>query len=156
MSKNDDLMDLDELFTSLDEGEDTGGDTMVIEEEATVVETQDKNEITDDIPGQLAVDIYETTDHLVVKARTAGAKKSDLRLNIKEGVLEIHGVLPAENENTVVKWHSQECYWGEFSRTIVLPVPVQEKEAAAELRDGVLTVSFVKVKAEEPITIEVS
>jgi len=49
----------------------------------------------------------------------------------------------------------QECYWGEFSRTVTLPVAVQEKEAAAELRDGVLTISFVKVKAE-PTVIEVS
>jgi len=156
MSKNDDLMDLDELFTSLDEGEDTGGETMIVEEETVVTGVSDENEITDDIPGQLAVDIYETANHLVVKARTAGAKKSDLKLNIKEGVLEIHGVLPAENESEIARWHSQECYWGEFSRTIVLPVPVQEKEAAAELRDGVLTIAFVKVKAEEPITIEVS
>jgi HSP20 family protein len=156
MSKNDDLMDLDDLFTSLDEGEDAGEETTIITEETVVTEVPDENEITDDIPGQLAVDIYETSDHLVIKARTAGAKKSDLKLNIREGLLEIHGLLPAENESEIVRWHSQECYWGEFSRTIVLPVPVQEKEAAAELRDGVLTISFVKVKAEEPITIEVS
>jgi HSP20 family protein len=155
MSRDDDNLDIDleNLFIDGEDGEDNGA--AIIEKGTTVVEIPDENEI-DDIPGQLAVDVYETTDHLVVKARTAGAKKSDLRLNIKEGVLEIKGLLPAENESEIVKWHSQECYWGEFSRTIVLPVQVEEKAAAAELRDGVLTISFVKVKPPQSTVIEVS
>ena len=77
----------------------------------------------EDFPGQLAVDVYETADKLVVKARTAG----------------------------------QECYWGEFSRTIALPVPVREDEGSvkAELKDGVLTISFEKEKTETPTKIPI-
>ena len=37
---------------------------------------------------------------------------------------------------------------GEFSRSLALPVPVKEDGIEAVLKDGVLTVSFVKVKQE--------
>ena len=49
----------------------------------------------------------------------------------------------------------QECYWGEFSRSIALPVPVKEEEIEAMLKDGVLTISFAKVKQDTVKKIEI-
>ena len=49
----------------------------------------------------------------------------------------------------------QECYWGEFSRTIALPVPVKEEEIEAVLKDGVLTISFGKVQQDTVKKIQV-
>ena len=105
---------------------------------------------TDDFPGQLAVDVYETADKLVVKARTAGISKSDLDVSISDNVLTISGVLSGGEDEQTTRWHIQECYWGEFSRTIALPVPVREDEDSvkAELKDGVLTISFEKAKTD--------
>lgn len=109
----------------------------------------------DAVPGQLAVDVYETHERLYVKARTAGVNKSDLDVSISDGVLTISGTLSSGDEADVVQWHMQECYWGEFSRTLALPVPVKEEEVEAVLKDGVLTISFTKVKQEQARKIEI-
>lgn len=110
---------------------------------------------TDDFPGQLAVDVYETADKLVVKARTAGISKSDLNVTISDNILTISGILSGGEDENATAWHVQECYWGEFSRTIVLPVQVKEDEGTvkAELKDGVLTVTFEKEKTEAPTRV---
>ncbi len=121
-------------------------------------EGNDEWENTDDFPGQLAVDVYETADKLVVKARTAGISKSDLNVTISDNILTISGILSGGEDENTTAWHIQECYWGEFSRTIALPVPVKEEEGSvkAELKDGVLTIMFDKEQTENTITIPIS
>ena len=89
------------------------------------------------VPGQLAVDVYETKERLVVKARTAGVNKNDLDVSISDNTLTIRGTLSAGNEEDVENYFVQECYWGEFSRSIALPVPVKEDEIEAVVKDGV-------------------
>ena len=112
---------------------------------------------TDEFPGQLAVDVYETADKLVVKARTAGISKSDLDVSISDNILTISGILSGGEDEQTTRWHIQECYWCEFSRTIALPVQVREDENSvkAELKDGVLTIVFEKEKTEAPKKIEI-
>jgi HSP20 family protein len=107
------------------------------------------------LPGQLAVDVYETKEKLVVKARTAGVNKGDLDVSIADNTLSIRGTLSAGNEDQVENYFVQECYWGEFSRSIALPVPVKEEDIEAALKDGVLTVSFTKVKQDTVKKIQV-
>lgn len=109
----------------------------------------------DAVPGQLAVDVYETKEKLVVKARTAGVNKHDLDVSISDNTLSIRGTLSAGNEEDVENYFVQECYWGEFSRSIALPVPVKEDEIEAVLKDGVLTISFTKVKQDTVKKIQV-
>lgn len=110
-----------------------------------------------DFPGQLAVDVYETADKLVVKARTAGISKSDLNVSISDNILTISGVLSGGEDENTTAWHIQECYWGEFSRTIALPVQVKEDEDSvrADLKDGVLTITFEKEKLDCPKIINI-
>ena len=118
---------------------------------------EDEWDNTDDFPGQLAVDVYETADKLVVKARTAGISKSDLDVSISDNILTISGILSGGEDEQTTRWHIQECYWGEFSRTIALPVQVREDENSvkAELKDGVLTITFEKEKTEAPKRIAI-
>jgi HSP20 family protein len=108
------------------------------------------------VPGQLAVDVYETKDKLVVKARTAGVNKNELDVSISDNTLSIRGTLSAGNEDDVENYFVQECYWGEFSRSIALPVPVKEEEIEALLKDGVLTISFAKVKQDTVKKIQIN
>ena len=136
-------------------------DALAPADEEDKVEPSDEGddgwETGDDFPGQLAVDVYETADKLVIKARTAGIKKSDLNVSIHDSILTISGVLSGGEDDQTTRWHIQECYWGEFSRTIALPVAVREDENSvkAELRDGVLTITFEKEKVEAPKVIPV-
>ena len=109
----------------------------------------------EDFPGQLAVDVYETDEQLIVKARTAGVNKEDLDVSISDGILTISGTLSSGDDSAASNWHIQECYWGEFSRTLALPVQVREEEVAAVLKDGVLTITFNKVKQEQAKKIQI-
>jgi len=117
--------------------------------------TDDWDEEEAQLPGQLAVDVYETRERLVVKARTAGVNKSDLDVSISDNTLTVRGTLSAGTEDDVENYFLQECYWGEFSRSIALPVAVQEEDIEAVLKDGVLTISFGKVKQDTIKKIQV-
>ena len=112
-------------------------------------------EDADDLMGQLAVDVFETEGELVIKARTAGVDRNDLDVSISDGILTISGTLSSGDETEVNNWHIQECYWGEFRRTLALPVAVKEEGVKAELKDGVLTITFEKVKQEKAKKIHV-
>lgn len=122
---------------------------------AAVPSAEDEWDEDDSVPGQLAVDVYETREKLVVKARTAGVNKNDLDVSISDNQLTIRGTLSSGTEDGVENYFLQECYWGEFSRTIALPVPVKEEEIEAVLKDGVLTISFGKVQQDTVKKIQV-
>lgn len=122
---------------------------------APVAQQADEWEEDEVVPGQLAVDVYETREKLVVKARTAGVNKSELDVSIADNTLSIRGTLSAGSEDGVENYFVQECYWGEFSRSIALPVPVKEDEIEAVLKDGVLTISFTKVKQDTVKKIQI-
>jgi HSP20 family protein len=149
------LMEEDELTAAFLGDDDTAvpaGDPAAAAGPAAPADEWDESE---DLPGQLAVDVYETREKLVVKARTAGVNKNDLDVSIADNTLSIRGTLSAGNEDDVENYFVQECYWGEFSRSIALPVPVKEEEIEAVLKDGVLTISFAKVKQDTVKKIQV-
>ncbi len=156
-SREDDLLLEDEL-TAAFLGEEAELDNqpqqdMPMEEAEAPVDEWDEEEA---VPGQLAVDVYETKEKLIVKARTAGVNKNDLDVSIADNTLSIRGTLSAGEESGVENYFVQECYWGEFSRSIALPVPVKEDEIEAELKDGVLTIGFTKVKQDTVKKIQIN
>lgn len=149
-SQQDDLLmgdDITAAFLSEDE--------IVTEDNAQPVPQDDQWDEDEPVAGQLAVDVYETKERLMVKGRVAGVNKSELDVSISDNTLTIKGTLSAGNEDGVENYFLQECYWGEFSRSIVLPVPVKEDEIEAVLKDGVLTISFEKVKQDTVKKIQV-
>ena len=154
-NRDDDLLlEEDELTAAF-----LGDDAAVIEEQEPAAQAtpvvEDEWDEEETVPGQLAVDVYETREKLVVKARTAGVNKNDLDVSISDNQLTIRGTLSAGTEDDVENYFLQECYWGEFSRSIALPVAVKEEEIEAVLKDGVLTISFAKVKQDTVKKIQV-
>lgn len=152
--QNDDLLMEDELTAAFLGDDDMPTPATDNGQEAASTPSDDWDE-EDTVPGQLAVDVYETKEKLVVKARTAGVNKHDLDVSIADNTLSIRGTLSAGNEEDVENYFVQECYWGEFSRSIALPVPVKEDEIEAVLKDGVLTISFTKLKQDTVKKIQV-
>ena len=155
-SRDDDLLMEDELTAAFLGEEDFGPATEDSAAAPADGAATDDWEEEDAVPGQLAVDVYETKERLVVKGRVAGVNKSDLDVSIADNTLSIRGTLSAGNEDDVENYFVQECYWGEFSRSIALPVPVKEDEIEAVLKDGVLTISFTKVKQDSVKKIQVN
>jgi HSP20 family protein len=156
-SRDEDLLMEDELtaaFLGEDDMPMPADDDQVATQQTAAPATDDWDE-EDAVPGQLAVDVYETKEKLVVKARTAGVNKHDLDVSIADNTLSIRGTLSAGTEDDVENYFVQECYWGEFSRSLALPVPVKEDEIEAVLKDGVLTISFTKVKQDTVKKIQV-
>ena len=153
-SRDDDLLLEEEELTAAFLGDD---DAPIITDDpaAEAIAAQDEWDEEEAIPGQLAVDVYETREKLVVKARTAGVNKHDLDVSIADNTLTVRGTLNSGVEEGVENYFVQECYWGEFSRSLALPVPVKEDEIEAVLKDGVLTISFTKVKQDTVKKIQV-
>jgi len=152
--RDDDLLLEDDELTAAFLGEEDLGTTDDTAQPAAPT-ASDWGDDDQAVPGQLAVDVYETKERLVIKARTAGVNKNDLDVSISDNQLTIRGTLSAGNEDEVENYFLQECYWGEFSRTIALPVPVKEDDIEAVLKDGVLTVSFGKVEQNTVKKIQV-
>lgn len=147
--QNEDLLMEDELAAAF-----LSDDDLTTQPSAPVAE-EEWDDSQDDLLGQLAVDVYETEEKLVIKARTAGVNKEDLDVSISDGILTISGTLNSGDDADATNWHIQECYWGEFNRTLALPVTVKEDEVEAVLKDGVLTVSFSKIKQEQAKRIQI-
>jgi HSP20 family protein len=155
-NRDDDLLLEEDELTAAFLGDDAG---MPVEDDqpqqAAAPVVDDEWDEDETVPGQLAVDVYETREKLVVKARTAGVNKNDLDVSISDNQLTVRGTLSSGSEEGVENYFLQECYWGEFSRTIALPVPVKEEEIEAVLKDGVLTISFGKVQQDTVKKIQV-
>ncbi len=105
----------------------------------------------EEFEGQLAVDVYQTKDSVVVKAPIAGVRSEDIDIAISEDVMTIRG--DRKEETTIEKEHYyvQECFWGSFSRSIILPTSTIAEKAQATLKDGVLTVTVPKVVQEDKV-----
>jgi HSP20 family protein len=154
-NRDDDLLLEEDELTAAFLGDETVTATEPAPVSAAAPAADDEWDEDENVPGQLAVDVYETKQRLVVKARTAGVNKSDLDVSISDNQLTIRGTLSSGTEEGVENYFLQECYWGEFSRTIALPVPVKEEEIEAVLKDGVLTISFTKVQQDTVKKIQV-
>jgi HSP20 family protein len=154
-SRDQDLLMEDELTAAFLGDDEVASSASASTSDSPQDASDEEWEEEDAVPGQLAVDVYETKEKLIVKARTAGVNKQDLDVSLSDNTLSIRGTLSAGGEHEVENYFVQECYWGEFSRSIALPVPVKEDEIEAVLKDGVLTITFTKVNQETVKKIQV-
>ena len=123
--------------------------------EETVVEpTEDW--LGEELEGQLAVDVYQTKDSVVIKAPIAGVKAEDIDVSVSEDVVTLRGERKEETEVSRENYYVQECYWGSFSRSVILPTSTVAEKAVASLKDGVLTLTIPKVAVEKVKKIKVS
>lgn len=104
--------------------------------------------------GQLSVDVIETESEVIVRSAIAGVSSEELDISLSEDTLTIRGdrghhCEDYEEDNL----HVQECHWGTFSRSIILPSHVDPDSADATLKQGVLTITMKKTEIEKKITV---
>ncbi len=110
-------------------------------------DTKDKKDwITDDAEGQLVLDVYQTDNEIVVKSTLAGVKPEDIDISITNDMLTIKGVREKDEEVKDENYYYQECYWGVFSRSVILPSEVEEDKIKASLKNGILTIRMPKAE----------
>ena len=157
---------LERLTGAKDIDEDPRRSSMPIfseEEETEMVMNTDSNSnsITQeetwsgDSEGQLTIDVYQTEMEIVIKSTIAGVKSEDLDVSINNDMVTIQG--DRKNEEVVPRnnYYYQECYWGPFSRSVVLPVDIISEKAEASLKNGILTIKLPKADVTKTKKIQV-
>ncbi|TXH07994.1 MAG: Hsp20/alpha crystallin family protein [Candidatus Moraniibacteriota bacterium] len=109
----------------------------------------------DNAEGQLTIDVYQTENDIVIKSTIAGVKPEDLDVSINNDMVTVKG--ERKNEEIVENgnYYYQECYWGSFSRSVLLPVDVIPEKADASLKNGILTIRLPKADTTKTKKIQV-
>lgn len=94
--------------------------------------------------GQLAIDAYQDDESVIIKAPIAGVSIEDLEISITDEVVTIRGVRKSDDSVSKESYIVQECYWGAFSRSYILPISVDAAKAEATLKSGILTIRIPK------------
>ena len=113
----------------------------IIEEK---IESQQEQGGVFDQDGELVVDVYETDSDFVVLAAIAGIQIKDIDISLEKDMMIIKGNRGLPHDAGDKKYFYQECYWGPFSRKIVLPENISIDDADAQMDKGVLTIKIPK------------
>jgi HSP20 family protein len=104
---------------------------------------------------ELALDMYETSNDLVITAAIPGVSAEDVDVTVIGDVLTVKGETKAEMRSEKANFHRQERRYGSFIRVVALPVPVQVDKAEARFKDGVLTLTLPKAETAKPRAIRI-
>lgn len=117
-----------------------------IEEEPESKISESTGTAGDSETGQLALDVFQTADEIVIVAPIAGVKPHDLAITVTDEVLTIKGQRNMQFKASDGDYFTQECFWGSFSRAIILPESVDTARVSASFKNGILTVRVPKVE----------
>lgn len=101
--------------------------------------------------GQLALDVFQTADEIVILAPVAGVKKEDLSINVHrtdshDEVLTVKGRRGFQFNVESEDYFTQECFWGSFTRSVILPEYVDTARIKASFKNGILTIRIPKTE----------
>jgi HSP20 family protein len=103
----------------------------------------------------LALDMYETEDHLVIEADLPGLNPEDVEISVQENTLTIKGEYKQEEEREEENMHLHERRYGRFQRSVALPTEINADAAEASFKDGVLMLRLPKAEEVKPKQIPV-
>ena len=131
-------------------------DIDIIESEMNKIpEISNTNEWMEELEGQLAIDVFQSGDEIVIKAPIAGVKPEDIDISINNDMLTIRGTRKMNEEISEDEYFYQECYWGAFSRSVILPMEVKTDKIEAAIENGVLTITLPKAQIAKQISVKV-
>ncbi len=103
--------------------------------------------------GKLLVDIFQTEEEIVIQSVIAGVDKEELEIITEKDVVIIKGERKRPQEE-IKEFYSKECYWGPFSREIILPEETDPTRAKATMEKGILIIKVPKIEKEKKRKIE--
>ncbi len=116
---------------------------------------EEEENFSSDAEGQLTIDVYQTDGEVVIKSTIAGVKPEDLDVSINNDMVTIKGERKNEEVVSSDNYYYQECYWGHFSRSVVLPIDIISDKAEAALKNGILTIRLPKADTTKIKRIQV-
>ncbi len=129
------------------------------EEEGDFYETSKDNSSSpqygSDEEGELAIDMYETQNDIVIKTVVSGVKPEELDISITREKIVVRGSRVPERGFEGSNYHIQELYWGPFSRTINLPEEIEVEEAEAIAKHGLLILKLPKINKDRETKLRV-
>jgi len=105
--------------------------------------------------GQLTIDVYQTENDIVIKSTVAGVSAEDIDITITNDMVTIRGERKCDEEVPEENYYYQECYWGPFSRSVILPVDIDADRIDASIKNGILTVRLPKIEKEKTRKLKV-
>ncbi len=105
--------------------------------------------------GQLTIDVYQTPSEIIIKSTIAGVSPEDLDVTITNDMVTIKGKREKDEEIQTDDYYYQECYWGAFSRSVILPVDVEAERAEASMKNGILSIRLPKIEKVKTKKIKV-
>ena len=92
------------------------------------------------------LEVVEREGEFVVTAEIPGVEEKDFQIEVHGNVLTIRGEKRSETSGEQKGRHFSERVYGEFRRSIELPVEVSSEKASAAFKNGVLTVTLPKAE----------
>lgn len=129
--------------SSVDDFEDA--DTDATEQQSTTEDSWNDQGLESEADGELPVDMYHTSEKIVIRALIAGVNPENLDIAITRDMVTIKGHREEDREAPEEDYYHHELYWGGFSRTILLPEEVIIDEAEAKEKHGMLTITLPKL-----------
>ena len=114
-----------------------------------------ENDLEGEPEGQLTLDVYQTPSEIIVESAIAGVKPEDVDINVSNDSIAIKGERYRENEVKDGDYFYQECYWGKFSRSVILPQEVDPANATVSFKNGILTVRLPKLNRKKSRKLKV-
>lgn len=130
----------------------------VVEEQKVETEVSDDNEaaeFVDEGEGQLAIDVHQTPNEIVIESAIAGVNPEDLDISVTSESVTIRGKREHEKKVKEEDYFYQECYWGKFSRSIILPQEIDPEKTQASIKNGVLTIKLPKLNRQRSRKLKV-
>lgn len=123
-----------------------------------IIESKDSVAAWDDSEpeGQLTVDVYQTENDIVVESAIAGVRPENIDIQVTADSISIRGSRQREKEVNDEDYLYQECYWGRFARSIILPQEVDPEGANVTFKNGILTVRLPKVNKKKSKKLKIS
>jgi len=128
------------------------------EEPKTIIEEKTfemEPDIFEEAEGSLTLDVYQTPSSIIVESAVAGVNPEDLDISITSDSVSVRGKREKMEKVEEKDYLFQECYWGRFSRSIMLPQEVDPDRAQASLKNGVLKIILPKLNKQKTKKLKV-
>ena len=101
--------------------------------------------LDEEVEGEIAIDAYETNKNFVIISAIGGINSKNLDISVEDDMLVIKGKRERpKNQNKDVNYFQEECYWGPFSKKIILPEKIKISQAKATIENGILFLEIPK------------